>query len=107
MCSLSFRDKTKKKMPKSINRIKIMASAGVLSEEEHVGNPQYSFEEMKAIVDEAKLWGKKVAAHAHGTEAVKMAIRAGVASVEHGSFLDDEGIQMMKVRLVLYCFSCR
>lgn len=76
--------------------IKILASAGVLSEEEAVGAPQYTQEEMKAAVDEAALWGKKVAAHAHGTEAIKMAIRAGVASIEHGSLIDDEGIRLMK-----------
>ncbi len=76
--------------------IKIMASAGVLSEEESVGAPQYTVEEMKAAVDEAAMWGRKVAAHAHGTEAIKMALRAGVASIEHGSFIDDEGIRMMK-----------
>lgn len=78
--------------------IKIMASAGVLSEEESVGAPQYSLEEMKAAVDEAALSGHKVAAHAHGTEAIKIAIRAGVASIEHGSLIDDEGIRMMKDR---------
>jgi imidazolonepropionase-like amidohydrolase len=76
--------------------IKFMASAGVLSEEESVGAPQYSQEEMNAIVQEAKLWHRKACAHAHGTEAIKMAIRAGVASVEHCSFIDEEGIQMMK-----------
>lgn len=76
--------------------IKIMASAGVLSEEESVGAPQYAFEEMKAAVDEAALWGRKVAAHAHGTEAIKMAVRAGVATIEHGSLIDDEGIRMMR-----------
>ena len=76
--------------------IKIHASAGVLSEEESVGAPQYSLEEMKAAVDEAAMWHRQVAAHAHGTEAIKIAIRAGVASIEHGSFLDDEGIALMK-----------
>ncbi len=76
--------------------IKIMASAGVLSEEESVGAPQYSEEEMKAAVDEAALWGRKVAAHAHGAEAIKMAVRAGVASIEHGSLIDDEGIRLMR-----------
>jgi len=75
--------------------IKFGASAGVLTEEESVGAPQYSQEEMNAIVAEAKLWGKKACAHAHGAEAIKMAVKAGVASVEHGSFLDDEGIQLM------------
>jgi len=78
--------------------IKFGASAGVLSEEESVGAPQYTQEEMNAIVSEAKMWGRKTAAHAHGTEAIKMAVKAGVASVEHGSFVDAEGIQMMKER---------
>ena len=76
--------------------IKFGASAGVLTEEESVGNPQYTQEEMNAIVDEARLWGKKACAHAHGAEAIKMAIKAGVASIEHGSLIDEEGIQLMK-----------
>ncbi len=78
--------------------IKVLASAGVLSEEESVGRPQYTEEELKAAVDEAALWGRKVAAHAHGTEAIKMAVRAGIASIEHCSLVDDEGIQLMKER---------
>lgn len=78
--------------------IKFGASAGVLSEEASVGAPQFTQEEMNAIVDEAKMHGIKACAHAHGTEAIKMAILAGVASVEHGSFLDDEGIRLMKER---------
>ncbi len=53
---------------------------------------------MDAIVDEAHMWGKRVAAHAHGTEAIKMAVKAGVTSIEHGSLIDDEGIAMMKAR---------
>jgi imidazolonepropionase-like amidohydrolase len=76
--------------------IKFGASAGVLTEEESVGAPQYTQEEMNAIVDEAHLWGRKACAHAHGTVAIKMAVRAGVSSVEHGSMLDDEAIRMMK-----------
>ncbi len=82
--------------------IKFGASAGVLSEEESVGAPQYSQEEMNAIVDEAKRWGRKTCAHAHGTEAIKMAIKAGVASVEHGSLLDDEAIELMKEKGTYY-----
>ncbi len=78
--------------------IKFGASAGVLTEEASVGSPQYSQEEMNAIVDEAKMHGIKVAAHAHGTEAIKMAVKAGVSSIEHGSFLDDEAIRLMKER---------
>ena len=76
--------------------IKFGASAGVLSEEESVGAPQYTQEEMNAIVSEAKMWGRKTAAHAHGAEAIKMAVIAGVASVEHGSLVDAEGIALMK-----------
>lgn len=76
--------------------IKVMASAGVLSEEESAGAPQFSQEEMNAVVEEAAMWGKKVAAHAHGAEAIKRAVRAGVTSIEHGSLLDDEGIRLMK-----------
>ena len=76
--------------------IKFGASAGVLSEEESVGAPQFTQEEMNTIVAEANLWGKKACAHAHGTIAIKMAVKAGVASIEHGSFLDDEAIALMK-----------
>ncbi|GGD62528.1 Xaa-Pro dipeptidase [Emticicia aquatilis] len=76
--------------------IKFGATAGVLTEEESVGAPQYSQEEMNVMVEEATMWGKKVAAHAHGTEGIKRAVKAGVASIEHGSFIDDEGIQLMK-----------
>jgi imidazolonepropionase-like amidohydrolase len=78
--------------------IKMLASAGVLSEEESVGAPQFSQEEMNAVVEEAAMWGKRVAAHAHGGEAIKRAIRAGVASVEHASLIDDEGIRLAKER---------
>jgi imidazolonepropionase-like amidohydrolase len=78
--------------------IKMIASAGVLTEEDSVGAPQYSQAEMDALVDEAHRWDRKVAAHAHGTEAIKMAVRAGVDSIEHGSFIDEEGIRMMKAR---------
>jgi imidazolonepropionase-like amidohydrolase len=51
---------------------------------------------MKALCDEAHLWNRKVCAHAHGTEAIKVAVRAGVSSIEHGSLIDAEGIQLMK-----------
>jgi imidazolonepropionase-like amidohydrolase len=78
--------------------IKLIASAGVLSEEQSAGAPQYSQEEMNAAVQEAAQWGRKVAAHAHGAEAIKRAVRAGVASIEHGSLLDEEGIRLMKER---------
>lgn len=76
--------------------IKVMATGGVLSEEESVGGPQYSQEELDTVVSEAAMWGKKVAAHAHGTEGIKRAARAGVASIEHGGLIDDEGIALLK-----------
>jgi imidazolonepropionase-like amidohydrolase len=76
--------------------IKVMATAGVLSEEASVGAPQYSQEEMDAVVSEAAMWGKKVAAHAHGTEGIKRAARAGVASIEHGGLIDEEGVRLLK-----------
>jgi imidazolonepropionase-like amidohydrolase len=78
--------------------IKTCATGGVLSEGDAVGVPQYTFEELKAMVDEATKLERKVAAHAHGTEGIKIAVRAGVASIEHGSFLDEEGAKMMAER---------
>lgn len=77
--------------------IKTCATAGVLSAgEAPVGVQQYTYEELKAMVDEATKIGVKVAAHAHGAEGIKVASRAGVASIEHGSFLDEEGARLMK-----------
>jgi imidazolonepropionase-like amidohydrolase len=78
--------------------VKTCATGGVLSEGDAVGATQYTYEEMKALVDEATKLGRKVAAHAHGTEGIKIAVRAGVSSIEHGSFLDDEGAKMMAQR---------
>src|SRR5882762_9288951 len=78
--------------------IKTCATGGVMSEGDAVGATQYSFEELKALVDEANTLDRKVAAHAHGTEGIKLAVRAGVASIEHGSFLDEEGARLMKER---------
>jgi imidazolonepropionase-like amidohydrolase len=78
--------------------IKMCATGGVLSEGDAVGATQYTYEEMKALVDEATKLGRKVAAHAHGTEGIKIAVRAGVSSIEHGSFLDEEGAKMMAQR---------
>lgn len=75
--------------------IKIHATAGVLSTEESVGAQQLSNEEMEAIIEEAERHHIPVGAHAHGYEGIKNAIRAGVSSIEHGSMLDDEAIQMM------------
>ncbi|MFZ5625003.1 MAG: amidohydrolase family protein [Gemmatimonadota bacterium] len=76
--------------------IKICATAGVLSFEGPVGAQQMSEAEMRAVVEEAARHGLKVAAHAHGGDGIKAAVRAGVSSIEHGSTLDDEAIALMK-----------
>lgn len=76
--------------------IKFMPSGGVLSESDPVDVPELSQEEMNAIVEEAHAWHRKVAAHCHGDLAARMSIRAGVDSIEHGSFLTDETLALMK-----------
>ena len=78
--------------------IKTCATAGVLSFEGPVGAQQYSEEELTVMVAEARRHGLKVAAHAHGTDGIIAAVRAGVASIEHGSVLNDEAIALMKER---------
>ncbi len=76
--------------------IKICASGGVLSKGDQPGTPQYTLEEMQAIAEEAHKLGRKVAAHAHGTQSIKDAVRAGIDSIEHSSLIDDEGIALAK-----------
>jgi imidazolonepropionase-like amidohydrolase len=78
--------------------IKVCATGGVLSETDDVDTPQLTQEELNAIVDEAHALRRKTAAHAHGAEGAKRAIRAGIDSIEHGTFLDDEALDMMKQR---------
>jgi imidazolonepropionase-like amidohydrolase len=82
--------------------IKITASGGVLSLEKDGTGAQFSEEEIRAIVETAKDYGMAVAAHAHGAEAIKRAIRAGVTSIEHGTFMDDESIALFKKYGVWY-----
>jgi imidazolonepropionase-like amidohydrolase len=78
--------------------IKVMATAGAMSEEESVEAALFTQEELDAVVDEARTWGRRVAAHAHGAEGIKRAVRAGVVSVDHGTFLDEEGALLMAER---------
>src|SRR6266850_1369115 len=73
-----------------------IASGGVLSKGDQPGTPQFTLEEMQAIAEEAHKLGRKVAAHAHGTQSIKDAIRAGIDSIEHSSLIDDEGIILAK-----------
>ena len=76
--------------------IKIIATGAVLTAGTNPGVAEFTEEEMRAAVEEANKYGTYVAAHAHGAEGIKMAVRAGVRSIEHGSLIDDEGIALMK-----------
>jgi imidazolonepropionase-like amidohydrolase len=78
--------------------IKVCATGGVLSLNNDVDSPQLTQEELNALVDQAHTMGRKAAAHAHGLQGAKRAILAGIDSIEHGSFLDDEALRMMKER---------
>jgi imidazolonepropionase-like amidohydrolase len=78
--------------------IKICASGGVLSKGDLPGSPQYTPDEMKELIVEAHRLGRKVAAHAHGTQSIKEAILAGVDSIEHASLIDEEGIRLARER---------
>jgi imidazolonepropionase-like amidohydrolase len=88
--------KTRENIKFGADVIKFMATGGVLSEGDDPARAQYSPEEMKAIVDTAHELGRKVAAHAHGATGIKYAVLAGVDSIEHGSYMNDEDIQLMK-----------
>ncbi|HTU67742.1 MAG TPA: amidohydrolase family protein [Steroidobacteraceae bacterium] len=82
--------------------IKITATGGVLSIAKNGANPQFTEEEMRAVVATARDYGFKVAAHAHGAEGIKRAVRGGVDSIEHGTFMDDEAMKLMKERGTFY-----
>jgi imidazolonepropionase-like amidohydrolase len=82
--------------------IKITATGGVLSYAKNGDGPQFTVEEIKAVVDTAKDYGYKVAAHAHGKEGMKRAILGGVTSIEHGTYMDDELFKLMKERGTWY-----
>lgn len=92
----SARAKVRENIKYGANAIKFCATGGVFSKGTKVGIQQYTQDEMNAIVDEAHLRGLTVAAHAHGTSGIKAAIVAGVDSVEHVSFVDDEAIKLAK-----------
>jgi imidazolonepropionase-like amidohydrolase len=90
--------KTREVVKYGADLVKVCATGGVLSKGDSPGAEQFSDEEIRAIVVEAHRLGRKVAAHAHGTSGIKQAVSAGVDSIEHGSFIDDEGIRLMKER---------
>jgi imidazolonepropionase-like amidohydrolase len=88
--------KTREIIKYGADLIKICATGGVLSHGDNPQASQYTLEEMKAIVADAHRLGRKVAAHAHGAEGIRWASEAGVDSIEHGSYIDDAAIAVMK-----------
>jgi imidazolonepropionase-like amidohydrolase len=91
-----MRDRVRRNIKFGVDLIKTCSTGGVFSKGTAVGAPQTTVEELAAIVDEAHMRGLKVAAHAHGTQGIKNAIEAGVDTIDHASFLDDEAIAMAK-----------
>jgi imidazolonepropionase-like amidohydrolase len=91
-----FRDAVRFQVKYGADVIKVCATGGVLSLTDAVNTPQLTQAEMDALVDEAHRLNRRAAAHAHGAEGAKVAIRAGIDSIEHGSFLDDEAVRLMK-----------
>jgi len=92
----SCREAVRQRYKDGADSIKITATGGVLSIAKSGSAPQFTDEELEAVISTAHDYGMKVAAHAHGTEGIKRAVRNGVDSIEHGTFLDDEGIRLMK-----------
>ena len=97
-----MREKVRQNIKHGVDLIKTCSTGGVFSKGTAVGAAQSTVEELKAIVDEAHMRGLKVASHAHGTVGIKNAILAGVDTIEHASFLDDEAIRMGKRRGVYF-----
>ena len=90
------RETVREQVKYGVDVIKILASGGVLSKGDQPGAPQYTLEELKVAADTAHMAGRKIAAHAHGAQAIQWAIEAGIDSVEHASLVDDEGIRLAK-----------
>ncbi len=90
------REKVRENVKYGADMIKVLASGGVLSKGDLPGAPQFTLEELRAITEEAHKLGRKVAAHAHGTQSIKDSIVAGIDTIEHCSLIDDEGISLAK-----------
>ena len=88
----------REQLKQGANLVKIMATGGMMTEGVEPGSPQLTEEEIRAAVEEAHKAGKKTATHAQGITGIKNALRAGIDSVEHGKFLDQETVEMMKQR---------
>lgn len=96
------RKAARQNLKRGVDCIKIMATGGVLTPGVEPGAQQLSEEEIRAAVEEAHKVGKRTATHAQGTEGIKAALRAGIDTVEHGIFLDEEAIEMMLARSVVF-----
>ena len=92
------RQRVRKLAGQNVNLIKVLVTGALLTHNSNHLAKEFTLEELTALVDEANNFGLKVAAHGHNVNGIKNAIRAGVASIEHGSFLDSEAIAMMKQR---------
>ena len=90
------REAVRQRYKDGADAIKITATGGVLSIAKSGSAPQFTDEELAAVISTAHDYGMRVAAHAHGAEGIKRAVRNGIDSIEHGTFLDDEGIRLMK-----------
>ncbi|MGB5131148.1 MAG: amidohydrolase family protein [Steroidobacteraceae bacterium] len=98
----SCREAVRQRYKDGVDSIKIMATGGVLSQEKSGAGAQFTDEELAAIVSTAHDYGLKVAAHAHGNEGIRRAVIAGVDSIEHGTFMDDETMRLMKQKGTYY-----
>src|SRR5262249_12267552 len=101
-----FRDAVRFQAKYGADLIKVCATGGVLSLSDAVDTPQLTQAEMNALADEAHRRRRKTAAHAHAAEGAKVGIRAGIDSIEHGSFLDREALQMMKDKGTWFVPTC-
>ncbi len=88
----------RRQLKKGVDLVKIMATGGVMTEGVEPGSPQFTEAEMRAAIEEAHKAGRKTATHAQGTTGIKNAIKAGIDSIEHGIFLDEEAVEMMLER---------
>ena len=93
-----FRVRVREQRKYGAEVIKVCATGGVFSRNTEPGQAQLHEEELRAIAEESHFWGLKAAAHAHGAEGIKNAIRAGIDTIEHASLVDDEGIRLAKER---------
>jgi imidazolonepropionase-like amidohydrolase len=93
-----LRQKVREQRKYGAEVIKVCATGGVFSRNTEPGQQQLHEEELRAIVDEANMWGLKTAAHAHGAAGIKAAIKAGITTIEHASLIDAEGIKLAKER---------